>query len=80
MARTAKKSRNRRSLAVRLPAESRLRGSKGSIRRDPATGDVSLSPRLESWKPFFDLADEAVVPDDFLSDPGDRPPQKRDLF
>ena len=48
--------------------------------RDPATGDVILSPRPESWKPFFDSADKADVPDDFLSDRGDAPPQKRGHF
>jgi antitoxin VapB len=80
MARTAKISRNGRSLAVRLPAEFRFEGTEVFIRRDSATGDVILSPRPESWKPFFDLADEAAGPGDFLSDRGDAPPQKRDLF
>jgi antitoxin VapB len=71
MARTAKLFRNGRSLAVRLPAEFRFEGTEVYIRRDPVT---------ESWKSFFELADQAGVPDDFLSDRGDAPPQERDLF
>jgi len=50
------------------------------IRRDPKTGDVILSRRPESWREFFALADKIGVPDDFLSDRGDVPPQKRKLF
>ena len=80
MARTAKLFRNGRSLAVRLPAEFRFEGTEVYIRRDPVTGDVILSPRPESWKSFFELADQAGVPADFLSDRGDAPPQERDLF
>ena len=80
MPRTAKLFRNGGSLAVRLPAEFRFEGTEVLIRRDPATGDVILSPRPESWKPFFDSADKADVPDDFLSDRGDAPPQKRGHF
>jgi virulence-associated protein VagC len=65
---------------MRLPAEFRFEGTEVFIRRDPATGDVILSPRPESWKPFFDLADKGDVSDDFLSDRRDAPPLKRDLF
>lgn len=80
MHRTAKVFRNGRSQAIRLPAEYRFEGSKVQIRRDPGTGDVILSRRPESWKDFFDLVDRVGVPDDFLSDRGDAPPQERDLF
>jgi antitoxin VapB len=77
---TAKLFQNGRSQAVRLPAEYRFEGSEVYIRRDPATGDVVLSRKPESWHDFFDLLKTVQVPDDFLSDRGDRPPQKRDLF
>jgi antitoxin VapB len=80
MARTAKLFRNGRSLAVRLPAEFRFEGKEVFIRRDSATGDVILSPRPESWKSFFEFADQADVPADFLSERGDAPPPDRDLF
>jgi len=80
MPRTAKLFRNGRSQAVRLPADLRFEGSEVYVRRDPATGDVILSRRPDSWKDFFELMKTVEVPEDFLSDRRDRPPQKRDLF
>jgi antitoxin VapB len=80
MPRTAKLFTNGRSQAVRLPADLRFEGTEVFIRKDPATGDVILSRRPESWDEFFKLRSEANVPDDFMSDRGDEPPQKRDLF
>jgi antitoxin VapB len=80
MSDTAKLFQNGRSQAVRLPAEYRFEGSEVYIRRDPATGDVILSRRPDSWHDFFDLLKAVDVPEDFLSDREDRPPQKRDLF
>ena len=79
MPRTAKLFRNGRSQAVRLPAEYRFEGSEVYVRRDPATGDVILSRRPESWKDFFEFMKTVNVPDDFLLDRGDTPPQERDL-
>lgn len=76
MPRTAKLFRNGHSQAFRLPAEYRFEGSEVYIRRDPKTGDAILSPRPESWEEFFDLADKACVPDDFMAEP----PKKRKLF
>jgi antitoxin VapB len=80
MPRTAKLFRNGRSQAVRLPSEYRFEGSEVFVRRDPATGDVILSRRPESWAGFFALRDAVDVPQDFLSDRKDTPPQKRELF
>jgi antitoxin VapB len=80
MPKTAKLFRNGRSQAVRLPAEYRFEGSEVYVRRDPATGDVILSRRPESWKDFFALLNAVEVPRDFLADRKDEPPQKRDLF
>ena len=80
MARTAKLFRNGRSQAVRLPSEYRFEGSEVYVRRDPATGDVILSRRPESWKDFFAFVKTADVPEDFLADRKDAPPQKRELF
>ena len=80
MPRTAKLFRNGRSQAVRLPSEYRFEGSEVYVRRDPATGDVILSRRPESWKDFFALLKSAAVPEDFLADRNDAPPQKRELF
>jgi antitoxin VapB len=80
MPRTAKLFRNGRSQAVRLPAEYRFEGSEVYVRRDPASGDVILSRRPESWESFFELMKTAKVPEDFLSTREDAPPQKRKLF
>jgi antitoxin VapB len=80
MLRTAKLFRNGRSQAVRLPAEYRFESSEVYIRRDPASGDVILSRRPESWQDFFELMNTIDVPEDFLADRQDAPPQKRKLF
>ena len=80
MARTARLFRNGRSQAVRLPSEFRFEGKEVFIRRDPATGDVILSRRPDSWKSFFALADQGYVPDDFMTERRDQAPQERELF
>jgi antitoxin VapB len=80
LARIAKLFRNGRSQALRLPAEYRFEGSEVYIRRDPGNGDIILSRRPDSWQDFFDLAERIGVPDEFLSDRDDAPPQKRRLF
>lgn len=80
MAKTAKLFRNGRSQAVRLPADFRFPGSEVYVRRDPATGDVILSRRPDSWQDFFDLVDGLDIPEDFLSKRSDSPPQRRKLF
>jgi len=77
---TAKLFRNGRSQAVRLPADFRFPGSEVYVRRDPATGDVILSRRPDSWQDFFDLTATLHLPDGFLSNRRDPPPQKRKLF
>jgi antitoxin VapB len=79
MPRTAKLFRNGRSQAVRLPSEFRFEGSEVFIRQDPETGDVILSRRPDSWQSFFALTEEVEVPEDFMTERRDQPPQKRDL-
>jgi antitoxin VapB len=80
MSQTAKLFRNGRSQAVRLPANFRFSGSEVYVRRDPATGDVILSRRPDSWEDFFDLAAKIEIPQDFLSNRRDAAPQKRKLL
>lgn len=77
MRRTAKPFRNGRGHAVRLPVEFRFEGDEVFIRQDPLTGDVILSRHPESWEGFFQLADAAGVPGDFMPDRGDSKPQDR---
>ena len=80
MPRTAKLFRNGRSQAVRLPADYRFEGSEVYVRRDSENGDVILSRRPESWLDFFELMKTIEVPEDFMADRKDVPPQKRKLF
>lgn len=80
MSHTAKLFRNGRSQAVRLPAEFRFEGREVYIRKDQKTGDVILSPRPDNWDDFFALVLQAGVPDDFLTERRNEPPQRRDLF
>jgi antitoxin VapB len=80
MPRTAKLFLNGRSQAVRLPSDLRFEGREVFIRRDPASGDVILSRRPESWDSFFQLRREAGVPDEFMAEREDEAPQKRGLF
>ncbi len=80
MHKTAKLFRNGRSQAVRLPSEYRFEGSEVYVRRDPGTGDVILSQRPESWEDLFALLKTVDVPEYFLADRNDTPPQKRRLF
>ena len=80
MARVAKLFRNGRSQAVCLPAEYRFDGSEVFIRREPATGDVILSRRPESWEAFFELRRAAEIPKEFMANRSDEAPQKRELF
>ena len=79
-ARTAKLFFNGRSQAVRLPADFRFEGREVFIRQDPATGDVVLSQRPESWDGFFQLRRQTNVPEEFMADRQDQAPQKRSLF
>jgi antitoxin VapB len=68
MQRTAKLFQNGRSQAVRLPAEFRFEGTEVFIRATRRPG---------TWCDFFDLMKDVDIPEDFLRDRGDRPPQKR---
>lgn len=67
---TAKLFMNGRSQAVRLPAEFRFDGTEVNIRRDPATGEVILSPKRErktptgNWDAFF--KSRALIPPEEL--------------
>jgi antitoxin VapB len=67
MGQTAKVFTTGRSQAVRLPLEYRFDEKEVYIRRDPATGDVILSRRPESWEGLFELDATTAVPADFMS-------------
>ena len=78
---TAKLFTTGRSQAVRLPIEFRFEGKEVFVRRDPATGDVILSRKPDSWDGLFALYGKGEVPDDFMG-PSDReqPEIARDPF
>ena len=57
-----------RGQAVRLPLEYRFEEKEVYIRRDPATGDLILSRRPDSWEGFFALHATTDVPADFMSE------------
>ena len=80
MSRTAKLFRNGRSQAVRLPADLRFDSNEVYVRRDPASGDVILSRRPESWSDFFVLMQTVDVPPEFMAERDQYPPQRRKLF
>jgi len=80
MADTAKLFVTGRSQAVRLPRNYRFEGEEVFIRRDPATGDVVLSRKPDSWAGFLALAKRTDVPEDFMLDREDAPAIERDIL
>ena len=54
----AKLFMNGRSQAVRLPAEFRFEGTAVQIRRDPVTGEVILSPKVQTLDAFIAVRDQ----------------------
>lgn len=77
MTHIAKLFKNGRSQAVRLPAEFRFAEKEVYIRRDPVSGDVVLSRRPGDWEEFFQLVARLDIPQDFMADRRDAPPQVR---
>ena len=77
MSHIAKLFKNGRSQAVRLPAEFRFAENEVYIRRDPVSGDVVLSRRPGGWEDFFQLVKTLGIPQDFMADRRDAPPQVR---
>ncbi len=80
MRQTAKLFMNGRSQAVRLPARYRFDCEEVYIRKDPETGDVILSRKPGGWNSFFEMADSAHVPDDFMAERDNGPIEEKDLF
>ena len=77
---TAKLFKNGRSQAVRLPSEFRFSGREVFIHRDDKTGSIILSEKKECWEDFFKLLNTIKIPDEFMADRNDTPPQSRKLF
>ncbi len=66
-----------RSQAVRIPAPYRFTTDEVFVRRDAQTGDLILSAAPMSWEQIFAALDEAGIPEDFLADRDQEPPQER---
>ena len=73
--------RNGRSQAVRIPAAYRFKSDEVYIRRNPDTGEVTLSesPPRPSMKEIFAEFDAAGAAD-FVLERDMSPPVERDLF
>ena len=68
--------RNGANQAVRLPQELRFPEEVTEVRIRKQGDNLVLSPIRPDWASFFALTVD--VPDDFLADRGDSPPQDRE--
>lgn len=68
MSKTAKIMTTSDDQTVHLPSEFRFDCSEVYIRRDPATGDVVLSRRPDSWDGLFALYETTQVSAEFMSE------------
>ncbi len=76
---TAKLFKNGNSQAIRLPKQFRFEGDEVLIHREGKKIVIeSLVKKKSRWDKFF--SDTTIVPDDFLANRNDAPPQKRKLF
>jgi len=80
MKQTAKLFMNGRSQAVRLPARFRFKGDEVFIRQDAESGDIVLSSKPDNWNDYFELTKKLEIPDDFMCDRDQSPPEDRELF
>ena len=58
-------------------AEFRFAEKEVYIHRDPISGDVVLSRRPSGWEDYFQLVETLGIPQDFMADRRDAPPQVR---
>ncbi len=79
---TAKLFKNGRSQAVRLPKEFRFEGKEVAIRRDPATGEVILTPApaepslsFDEWFALYDALPDDAGEEEFAK----LPPRPKNL-
>ncbi len=68
--------RNGSNQAVRLPQDMRFNDNVREVRIRRLGDGLLLSPMRPDWASFFSL--ETPVPDDFLADRQDQPPQSRE--
>lgn len=69
------------SQAVRLPKAFRFETGEVFIRRNAQTGEVVLSEKpVSSWLSFYEIVAHTDVPDEFMSDRKDLPPERGSVF
>ena len=68
--------RNGRNQAVRLPQELKFPDKVKEVQVRKQGDSILLSPVKPDWPSFFSL--DVQVPDDFLTQRNDSPPQERD--
>jgi hypothetical protein len=56
------------------------KGGKEEMNREADKSERRPQQNRSGWPEFFDLVDQMEVPDGFLLDRGDAPPQNRDLY
>jgi antitoxin VapB len=70
--------RNGSNQAVRLPQDFRFPNEVKEVRIRKQGDGLLLSPVKPNWASFFAL--KVMVPDEFMADRNDAPPQSRDLL
>lgn len=68
--------RNGRNQAVRLPQDLKFAETVKEVKVQRQGDSILLSPVRPDWASFFAL--EVTVPEDFLTERGDTPPQTRE--
>ena len=69
------------SQAVRLPKAFRFETGEVFIRRNAQTCEVVLSEKpTSSWLSFYEIVAQTDVPDEFMADRKDLPPERGSIF
>ena len=74
--RTTTLFKNGRTQAVRLPKEFAFKGVT-SVEIYKEGDAVILRPARKTWESFIELVEHSNVPDDFMADRDNEPPQER---
>jgi len=77
--RTTTLFQNGRTQAVRLPKEFAFHGVT-SVEISKEGDAVILRPARKTWESFIELVEQSEVPDDFMADRDNEPPQERDAI
>jgi virulence-associated protein VagC len=59
--------KTRKGEAVQLPPEFQFDCSEVWIQRDPRTFNLILTAKPDTWREFFELAEQTVIPASFMA-------------